>query len=460
MRISLRIATAPLFLLASTGHAQFVEAEATALHTMTTNAGSFGWAISELRDVDGDGLTDVIVGQPNGGQQRGFARIHSSATGARLYLTAGVNFGDQLGWAIADAGDVNADGTPDIIAGAPFGGYSRLASGVDGSLILDIPAPDGVASQFGYAVSSLGDVNNDGRSDLLIGAPAYNNGINTGAGRVYVCSGADGSVIHTINGPGVFGAGFGQGVSGVGDVDGDGIDDAAVSSPGQGRAYLYSGATGLQIGPDLIPTSASNSFGQFFVGGVGDLTGDGVPDVYVGDYAASRAFVFSGADGSIHLNIPGGGGAGLGCGRGLYADADGDGVDDLCIGAYTDATGGPSAGQVRLYSGADGSLIRAVSSNTGGTQLGFDAVGIGDVNGDGAPDFVGAASPANTVHIIAGLPLPCEPDINADGVLDNGDIGAFVALFLAGDLSADFNNDGILDNGDIGAFVSAFLAGC
>ncbi|MFG0306432.1 MAG: GC-type dockerin domain-anchored protein [Phycisphaerales bacterium JB040] len=54
----------------------------------------------------------------------------------------------------------------------------------------------------------------------------------------------------------------------------------------------------------------------------------------------------------------------------------------------------------------------------------------------------------------------CGADVNGDGVLDNGDIGAFVKLFLAGDARADFNADGILDNGDIGAFVVAFLAGC
>jgi len=54
----------------------------------------------------------------------------------------------------------------------------------------------------------------------------------------------------------------------------------------------------------------------------------------------------------------------------------------------------------------------------------------------------------------------CRVDVNNDGVLDNGDIGAFVALFLAGDLAADFNPDGILDNGDISAFVQAFIAGC
>ncbi|MFT5424341.1 MAG: YVTN family beta-propeller protein [Phycisphaerales bacterium] len=54
----------------------------------------------------------------------------------------------------------------------------------------------------------------------------------------------------------------------------------------------------------------------------------------------------------------------------------------------------------------------------------------------------------------------CPADLNNDGILDNGDIGAFVALFLAGDLSADLNGDSILDNGDISAFVAAFLAGC
>ncbi|MFT5423893.1 MAG: hypothetical protein ACI89L_001684 [Phycisphaerales bacterium] len=54
----------------------------------------------------------------------------------------------------------------------------------------------------------------------------------------------------------------------------------------------------------------------------------------------------------------------------------------------------------------------------------------------------------------------CPVDMNGDGVVDNGDIGAFIGLFLAADPSADFNGDAIIDNGDIGAFVTAFLAGC
>ncbi|MFG0307350.1 MAG: choice-of-anchor B family protein [Phycisphaerales bacterium JB040] len=57
-------------------------------------------------------------------------------------------------------------------------------------------------------------------------------------------------------------------------------------------------------------------------------------------------------------------------------------------------------------------------------------------------------------------PVDCPADVTGDGVLDNGDIGAFVTLFLAGDMAADFTGDGVLDNGDIGAFVVEFLAGC
>jgi|GEM_PF-2684681 len=55
---------------------------------------------------------------------------------------------------------------------------------------------------------------------------------------------------------------------------------------------------------------------------------------------------------------------------------------------------------------------------------------------------------------------PCPPDVNNDGVVDNGDISDFIALFLAQDPAADFTGDGIIDNGDIGAFIAAFLSGC
>ena len=444
-------------------HAQFLEPEAQAIHIASTSSGSFGWAASELGDVNGDGVPDAIIAQPQAAQARGIAKVYSGATGTRLYSIPGDTPGDQLSWAIADAGDVNLDGIPDIISGAPFGNYCRISSGdpnANPRTLLDIPSPLGGSTQFGYAVSSVGDVNGDGRSDLLIGAPFEPTGNTIATGRAYICSGLDGTVLHTLNGPRTANAGLGQGVAGVGDVDGDGIGDAAVSAPGLRRGFVFSGATGLQIGPDLVPVGGSSTFGQFFVGRVGDLTGDQVPEIYIGDYAAARATVFSGADGSVHLDIRGANGSGLGCGRGLYGDANGDGIDDLAIGAYTSSVGANGAGQVLLYSGADGTLIRSITSTVAGGQMGFDAVGLGDINGDGAPDMLGAAATGNTVYFIAGLPTECAADLNGDGILDNGDISSFVGLFLSLDLAADFNGDGILDNGDIGAFVQAFLAAC
>jgi len=80
---------------------------------------------------------------------------------------------------------------------------------------------------------------------------------------------------------------------------------------------------------------------------------------------------------------------------------------------------------------------------------------------DGFAQSATISLPARSLLVLAPpAASPCPGDVNGDGVLDNGDIGAFVALFLAGDLIADFTGDGILDNGDIGAFVTAFLAGC
>ena len=87
--------------------------------------------------------------------------------------------------------------------------------------------------------------------------------------------------------------------------------------------------------------------------------------------------------------------------------------------------------------------------------------------GDSAPALAPAPTDELTDDAIAWIdsnfpppPATCAPDLNSDGVLDNGDIGLFVTLFIAGDPGADFTGDGILDNGDIGAFVAAYLAGC
>ena len=99
------------------------------------------------------------------------------------------------------------------------------------------------------------------------------------------------------------------------------------------------------------------------------------------------------------------------------------------------------------------------------------ATGImGDFSGDGVVDaadytvwrdnLISSTPPSAANDGLWLIANPCPADLNADGVVDNGDIGAFINLFLGNNPVADFNGDGILDNGDISAFIAAFLAGC
>jgi MYXO-CTERM domain-containing protein len=70
--------------------------------------------------------------------------------------------------------------------------------------------------------------------------------------------------------------------------------------------------------------------------------------------------------------------------------------------SWTSSEGAASAGKLHLFSGSDGALLRTSTSTTAGETLGYDAVGIGDVNGDGAPDLLAAAGSASRVYVIAG----------------------------------------------------------
>jgi hypothetical protein len=107
----------------------------------------------------------------------------------------------------------------------------------------------------------------------------------------------------------------------------------------------------------------------------------------------------SGRDGSEVFAWPGPPGAGAGRGRGAGV-IDGDDVEDLAVGQYTYGVDG--AGRLEIRSGADGSLLRSITSATPGENFGFDAVGIGDVNGDGRPDLLVSAATGETVYVIAG----------------------------------------------------------
>jgi hypothetical protein len=386
----------------------------TVIHEVSIQAGRvfYGWAVSELRDIDADGVGDFVTGSILLDKRAGQADVFSGQTGTPIFSFFGEP-GDLLSYSVADAGDATGDAVSDLLIGAPGNGAGHvdLRSGATGELVHRFHG-EIAGDFFGSAVASAGDVNLDGRADVLIGA-ARNDAPGVDAGRAYIYSGADHSLIRTLDGtvPGDF---FGTATDWTQDLNGDAVPDQIVGArhAGSGRAgeiSVFSGNDGHRVwvaGPD--PSGVD--LGYFFAAGVGDVNGDGTPDVYGGDFNDSalgagtgRAYVFSGVDGTIILRFPGlVGGEGLGPGR-EAGDVDADGRPDLIVGSFLSSDGAPRAGKVRIFSGADGSLLRTITSTRGGENLGFDAVGLGDVNRDGIPDALISAANRNTLYVVAGV---------------------------------------------------------
>jgi hypothetical protein len=368
----------------------------------------FGWAVSELVDIDGDGVTDIIVSDPlrAGG---GAAYVFSGATGASIFQWSVP--GSQYGYSIADAGDADADGTHDILVGDNLGaGAVELRSGATGALLHRFTG--GAGDAMGTAVSTAGDVDGDGHADLLLGAGRVDGAVGVDSGAVYVVSGATYQTIRTLRGEDAGGR-FGTAADLSRDLDGDGRPDWVIgardSGPGaRGRAYAFSSASGRRLWTVTAPKTGGD-LGSFFVGGLGDLDGDGTGDVYLGDYLDSTnggqsgaAYVVSGADGSrIYAWRGPRPKEGMGPGR-EAGDIDGDGVQDVAVGSYLSSSGAKLAGRVDIFSGATGGRIASITSTRIGENLGFDVVGLGDTNGDGHPDLLVSAATGHNVYVISG----------------------------------------------------------
>lgn len=376
---------------------------------------------------------------------------------------------NQSGAAVANAGDMNGDGFDDIVIGADrsFGtANSYVIFGKAGGFTssIDLNTLDGAngfrlsglaIDDSGTAVSSAGDFNGDGFSDLIIGASRANSNGISDAGKSYVVFGRaeefpeqielatlDGTLGFRLDGVAEDDR-SGVSVSGAGDMNGDGYDDLIIGARGEvlfsshsgiGQSYVVFGHAGpIASAIDLSGLNGINGFriignaGDHFgvaVSGAGDVNGDGFADVIIGaDYAGNggESYVVFGKSGSFSpalklsalngmngFRLTGAGNDDL-LGRSVsYAgDVNGDGFGDLIVGASGAPSDGNDKGETFVVYGKSGGFASSISVSSLNGNNGFRINGIaeddfsgasvssaGDLNADGFDDLlIGAHQP-------------------------------------------------------------------
>ena len=396
----------------------------------------------EALELCNDGIDNDCDGGPIGCEQ--------VLLGTELSLQGSVA-GDYAGVAF-DVGDWNGDGQLDLLMGASSADIGTAGS--EGAAYLfwgPLPASGALStsaadiifagstggSVAGSVLRNIGDFNADGRDDLAIAASKANDG-DTASGSVYVFLG---TTVAALSGTVDLAEGadktwtgndaydwFGTGMAGLGDFDGDGDDDFVVGATGDevggraaGSVYLIKGwssftgggaRTVSTVAAATLTGESTDQYAGAALGGLGDLDGDGLPELGVGVVQSSRngnlagtAYILSSPlSGTLDLGASVGllNGAAVGdrLGAGMEAagDLDGDGYADLWIGATREDSGAADAGAIYLVGGTASldslydQLISAVALSTfTGAETG-DGIGAsfatGDWDGDGAADLL------------------------------------------------------------------------
>lgn len=393
------------------------------------DSGWFGHSTANAGDVNGDGYSDVIVGEfllNAGHADAGAAHIYlggaSGLNAVPSWTTTGTHYGEWFGYSVASAGDVNCDGFADVIVGAP--NYSN-GEGGEGGVFLYLGSKNGtldryswfgegneMGSAYGASIAGVGDVNKDGYNDVVVGAYRHcAEAPEAGCAYLYLGSpwGLRKHPAWTAAGEEGY-AWFGYAVSGAGDVNRDGFSDVIVGAPSngggrEGRAYLFLGTLdGLQTQPMWTGRRADVFGFGGEVASAGDVNGDGYWDILVAansdillEASEERIFVYHGRWHSLEqepqwtftIRRP------IGCFKvsaAAVGDIDGDGFDDVAVGDYLCDSWQTETGRALVFRGSQQGLAAhpawTLSSKDSSSWFGYSVAAGGDINGDGTGDIL------------------------------------------------------------------------
>jgi hypothetical protein len=416
--------------------------------------------------------------------------VSSIATPTYSVLTITDSSGGEFGEAIASIGDINGDAVSDFAIGAPnyspsssdsdhLKGRVKVFSGSDRSLLHTITGSTAL-SYYGFSLSGIGDLNGDGTPDLLVGAPGKTdvnqttcpNDTFTPYGKIEALSGsalAQDTTTALFSITGAANSSFGSSVIDIGNIAGSSVDDFVVSSPADhsnadpcatvsALTRAYTGGTS----PSLIGSIGLDE-GAGRQWALGDVNGDSVPDFATYSVLHGNLYIISGSNLSILSTI-------TISGTGMYVysvaslgDINGDGYSDIAVGLAE--SGSNHEGAVKVYHGnGDGTFTLAQTFSGGaGDHLGTSITNLGDIDGDGKADFAVVATGTGKNHayvrLFSGGNLGGSNAVIGDYLkgFDPGAVAYVAGSANLGDLDGDGKVDFAVGPFDGGTSVYLFL---
>ncbi|MEX2217817.1 MAG: integrin alpha [Phycisphaerales bacterium] len=424
------LAAAGAFLAAGATAGAQVTAVASSNQVMSGFFGGSVSGIPDVNgDGRGDIVVGAPNETVNGIQGAGRVYIHSGANGAllRVLQSPSPRFNGNFGIAVAGSPDINGDGRGDVIVGAAnendnpiASGRAYVFSGATGALFAQMISPNRqTGGGFGTSVAWVPDVNGDGFPDAVVGAPNETSGNHpAGAGRAYIYNGRTGQLLTKLIPyfPRAQGS-FGFSVAGIPDRNNDGRGDVVVGAPREGvpensgRIHWYSGFNGVRLFTNQSANIAENGFFGYSLATIPDASGDLFPDIVVGapyehpltsPHNAGRAYIYNGRTGSIWkkivpiIQMPN---MEFGVSVGGIADMNGDGRGDAIVGSWQETPANSPAwcGRAHVHSGITGARLTTFASPNRVLQgrFGVAVAGVPDTNANGRGDVLIGASAEN-----------------------------------------------------------------